>query len=762
MKNILPRDDLRGLSRKKASPVVTQTIPKGALDEYEANGWTLARKNKKSFVVSKPKSHGVLLEDRVWTLLYRMGFPYLSGDGGAELSVDPDADHDLSNQVDVVAIDDEMVIAVECKSALTPTKRPNFQGELAKHGLHRKAISKATLPSTDNKRTTALAIFTLNAVLSDNDRSRAEDQQVSLFDQDDLSYYENLIKHLGPAGRYQFLSDLVPGRLIPGLSIRVPALKARMGGYNTYTFSIHPDYLLKIAYVSHRAKGKASDLDTYQRMVSKARLKKIAEYITDDGIFPTNIVINIETGKLTFDRAKQAEESEGGAEFGWLTLKAAYKSAWIIDGQHRLFAYSGHARATSAVLAVLAFEGLPGSSQQKLFSDINAKQKSVKQSLLQELYADLHLTSDNPAERTKALISRSIQALGQERDSPLYDRILLADSTRTPTRCVSLTSLFSAVEKPGFYYGAVRKNVVIDPGPFWTDDSKATIKRTTAILKSWLLMVREAAPSWWELGADEGGGLAMNDGITVCVNTLRSVFEHLSKGKTKLADLSMQEVIERITPFGEALGQYFAAMDGDQRRAFRALRGVQGQTSGMRHAQAALQSQFPEFQPEGLNHYLDMERAQTNDQAAVLIRQIETLLHKTVLEELKRNYVETPDQWWFDGVPQSARTQATGRREDDKGKAGGNEAYLDVIHYRDIALHNWGLFSELLAYGSGDKSKKTSWIAQVNEIRKGVMHASRGSYVTYEQLGLLQSYLRFLKQQTSGEASAADAAEDLG
>jgi len=751
MDNIFSRDELGGLARKKSRTFVTQTIHKGALDEFLEKGWTLARKNKSTFVVQKPKTHNVLLEDRVWVLLYRMGFSFMSGEGGAQLAVDAEAKHDLSNQVDVVAIDDEMVIAVECKSALTLTKRANFQGELAKHGLTRKAISKAKLPPGD-KRSPALAFFTSNADLSDNDRKRAEDQGVALFDQDDLAYYETLTKHLGPATRHQFLSDLVPGKLISGLQIRIPALKAKMGGYNAYTFSIHPDYLLKIAYVSHRAKGKASDLDTYQRMVSKSRLRKISEYITEKGIFPTNIVINIEQGKLSFDRAKQEPDAEGGAAFGWLTIRPAYKSAWIIDGQHRLFAYSGNQLAHSSVVAVLAFEGLPGSMQQKLFSDINAQQKSVKRSLLFQLYADLHLTSDNPADRTKALISRSIQALGQERDSPLYERVLLADAVRTSTRCISLTNLFSAVEKPGFFYATVRKNQVVGPGPFWADDNQPTIKRTTAILKSWFSLVRDETADWWDLGSADGGGLAMNNGTTVCLNVLRSVFEHLGKGNTQLYELTTAEVVDRIAPYGTTLGKHFGTMSIDERRAFRALQGVTGQTSGMRHAQAALQMRFPEFQPDGLQNFLEMERAKTNEKASAEIIEIETMLHKAILEELRNNYKETDDQWWFDGIPSSVRTQVAQRREEDKGKGGGNEAYLDLVHYRDIIAHNWELLGGLLGYGSGAKAKRTEWIVKVNDIRHTAMHAARGASVTFDQLNLLDDYRRWLRAQISGDS----------
>src|SRR4029079_12857526 len=102
-----------------------------------------------------------------------------------------------------------------------------------------------------------------------------------------------------------FLAEVFRGRQISGLELRVPALRSRIGGLTWYTFAIRPDYLLKISYVAHRAKGKAIDLDAYQRMISKSRLKKIAEYISAEGVFPTNIVINVEKERsLLFERGK--------------------------------------------------------------------------------------------------------------------------------------------------------------------------------------------------------------------------------------------------------------------------------------------------------------------------------------------------------------------------------------------------------------------------------------------------------------------------
>ena len=764
LKNIFPRTDLVGQSRHRARPVERKGIKVVELDEFVAAGWQIKVVRKRSATVERPKLHSQLLEDRVWTLLHRMGFPMLSGEGGATLAINPDSPQKVTSQMDVVALDDEVCIAIECKSLATRGRRQNLQQEMAKHSLTREALARANKSKESGKKAVVLALWTHNAVLSANDRERAKDQNLALLDGDDLDYYETLTRHLGPAARHQFLADLIPGRPIPGLTTTVPALESKMGGYKSYTFSMSPEYLLKIAYVSHRARGKRSDVPTYQRMVSRARLRKIARYISEpDSLFPTNIVVNLEPGKkgsgAQFERAKQ-DTGAAGATFGWLTLRPTYKSAWIIDGQHRLFAYSGHPKARTGALSVLAFEGLPGSMQQQLFIDINAEQKSVKRSLLQELFADLHRDSDDPRKLIQALLSEAVQELDRDIDSPFFDRILLADNTRTETRCISMNSLFSALDKTGFYYGAVKNNTVVNPGPFWSDKLELVIKRTNAVINDWFHAIEERAGEWWAAGSGEGGGLAMNDGVTVAIMVLRSVVEDLDAGKTKLHELSIGEAVTRLRPYAVALGDHFGSMTEDQRIAFRAVRGVQGQTAGMRHAQAALQQQFSSFQPDGLADFLEREKARTNDQAMSLISDVERVLNRMTVAVLQAQFGTDGDRWWYDGVPKAVRTPVSELQEEDKNQRGSKEAYFNLIHYRQIAVANWPLFSDLFSdTKTGSKERRTSWMVRVNEIRNIAAHASSGASVSFEELNELQTYLEWL--EAKAEPNGIEAAPSM-
>lgn len=751
LNNLDSIDKLSGLARARARDYETKTVNPALVDKLVSDGWTVDRSNKKSVRLRRPKSHGTLLEDRVWTLLHRMQFPILSNEGGGKLVLDARDAESPSTQIDVVGIDDEVAVAIECKSAENFGRRPQFQSELGKHALIRDRFiaSVRSQYQAPHKRQTVVAMCLWNISLSENDRSRAREANVLIFDEHDLTYYESLTSHIGPAAKYQLLAEMLPGKTVPGLAIRIPAIKTRMGGFNCYTFSISPEYLLKISYVSHRSKGKASDVSTYQRMLNKTRLKSIRAYIAEDGIFPTNIVVNLDKNRLQFERIHQ--ESSGDLDAGicgWLDIRPAYKSAWIIDGQHRLYAYSGHERAAKSRLSVLAFDGLAASEQAKLFIDINAKQKSVKRSLLQELYAELHWDSEVPEIRVRAIISKAIQDLDIDPESPLSQRIQTADVGKDEIRCISLTSLYGAIEKTEFFIAKERHGQVVDYGPLWAGDNDATLKRTEFILKEWLNTVRLAASDWWNRGAGEGGGLAMNDGVITCINVLRSVFQQLQT--ERLVRLDNEDLFEVIKKYSVALGEYLGSLSEQERKSFRDLRGVQGQTRRTRNCQAAIRQKITGFSPSGLDQFIQQEKAQTNVRAKEIIDDIERQLQKMILEELRRECGEDESGWWMLGVPKAVRLKVSQRFEEEGGQRGGKENYFDLIDYSKIALQNWQLFEPILAYGkSGSKEKRLSWLNFVNEKRNIVAHPSAAVTLTLEELAELEEYQSWLLGQIS-------------
>jgi len=745
--NVFHTEELRSLARRKNHDREFRTVRNDEVQEHLAQGWETERQNKTGTRVSRVKRREVLLEDRVWSLLYAMGFTCLSGEGGAFLHVDPKRDDGPKNQIDVVGLDPEIAIAVECKSTSAPRKDSKFQEFLAKHGVIRDRFANAANNQfpLEHKRVPVLAIFTWDLLLSDNDIERAQEQKVALLNENDLHYYEQLTDHLGPAAKYQFFADMLRGRQVHGLRLAVPAIEAKMGKHTCYSFSITPEYLLKIAYVSHRAKGKARDVDTYQRMIKKSRLKRIREYISENGVFPTNIVVSLEgrRGAIRFEKGEQQGGPEG-ARYGTLHLAPTYHSAWIIDGQHRLFAYSGHERASTSHLNVLAFQNLPASQQAQLFIDINHEQKSVKRNLLQELYAELNWDADDEEKRIGAVVSKAIQALNEEKDSPFCGRIQLTDDSPTDQRCISLTSVFSAINQPDMFI--VKKNVQY--GPLWAGDNDKTLRRILRICKAWFGSIRDGSSTWWDLGKAEGGGLAMNDGIAVCFGVLRVVFQHLHAKNLNPVGLDDNELIQLLRPYGEGLGKYFGDLSVDKRQAFRALRGNQGRAVARRRCEQALHVMFPDFVPPGLEEFLKLEAAQTNERGYAIIQRTETALQKIVIDTLKAEYgVGQDEAWWFRGITPPIRKKAAERLEEEQGK-GSKESYLDLIDFRTIAVNNWNLFEEMLALGkSGNKDKRTQWIVRLNDMRKIVMHPAKQQVLTWDELTELEGLEKWILEK---------------
>ncbi|MCR8996191.1 DGQHR domain-containing protein [Brevibacillus halotolerans] len=751
LSNIESIINLRTLSRSKNRDYETKTISSLREEEYLKNGWNIDKRNLKSVRLKKTKTYSSLFLDRVWSLFYRMGFTHLSGDGGSDLIINTKEINSSQRHIDLVGIDDEVAVAVKCISFERRSSNFQFHEEIEEFSSLRSSFINAvrTQYSTSYKRQVALVIFISNIIVSEADRIKADQANVVILDDQDLQYYESLITHIGPAAKYQLCADMFPGKSVPGLAIRVPAIKTKMGGYNCYTFSIPPDYLLKISYISHRSKGKASDVNTYQRMVNKSRLSRIKQYISDNGIFPTNIVLNLDQklGKVRFEKIRQESDSESGI-LGWLDIVPAYKSAWIIDGQHRLFAYSGHEKANTSYLSVIAFEGLLPSRQAQLFVDINAKQKSVKQSLLQELYAELHWDSSDPQIKVRAIISKAVQELGANPDSPLHQRIQVSDTNKDVIRCITLGSVFSTLEKTGFFILKTKNGSPLEYGPLWAGDNESTLKRTVYVISNWLNIIREGAKDWWDKGSGEGGGLAMNDGITTCLNVLRSVFQHLDSNGHRLVRLENEQLVETIKEYGVILGEYLGSFSDIERKRFRDLRGIQGQTTRTKRCQQAINERINAFQPHGLEEFIKTEKAQTNSKAKEIIDWIETSMQKFILDELRLEYGSSETEWWVQGVPKSVRTKASERYEQDDGKRGQKEFYFDLMDYRKIILDNWAIFESVFAFQkAGNKEVRTSWLNFVNDKRNIVSHPSSARTVSLEELGKLEEYKQWLSSK---------------
>jgi DNA sulfur modification protein DndB len=198
--NIEPVENLRSVARAKTKVFETKRLDPNLVPQALDEGWEILKKSAKSVRLKRDKSLDKLLEDRVWSMFYQMDFPFMSGNGGGILEIDPKSKENPKSQIDVVAIDDEVAIAIECKSAHEPGKRLQFQEDLGKLSLLRKSFHDAInryFP-VPHKRKIVLAFFLQNIQLSENDLARARKANVLIFGDREIEYYRKLTSHCQP------------------------------------------------------------------------------------------------------------------------------------------------------------------------------------------------------------------------------------------------------------------------------------------------------------------------------------------------------------------------------------------------------------------------------------------------------------------------------------------------------------------------------------------------------------------------------------
>ena len=699
----------------------------------EAEGWRTFIENAKSTRMAKAKPGDEQLEDEVWSILAQMGFKEMSKGRQFTIAVE---DGLPPRQIDVFAKDDETVIIVECTRRNTPGKKSMDQ-LIQKIRAIRENLLNSIRKAYDQqvKLKVKHVIATRNISWGDADLAKCKQAQIAVITDGELDYYAALVQHLKQAARYQFLAHMFGGQKIEGLAKEVVATRGKMGGETFYTFLIRPDELLKIAYVGHKASRDIENLRTYQRMLQSRRLKKIAEYINGGGKFPTNIVVNLKTDKKTplqFD----VKEKYGEESLGTLHLLPIYASAWIIDGQHRLYGYA-YTRGTpafnqdSTVLPVLAYENLPADKEMNLFIDINSKQVKVSTGLLIELYADLHWCSSDPEEAFQALLSRIASRLNSESTSPLHDRMVVTGKKKTQYRCLTQTSVRDGLSVAKLL-GTISRRAIA-PGPLSTgraDDYDANLKKGLSVLSECLWMFATELTIHWKLGDGPGGYLCTNNGIRALFHVIKDLADHIrQKDGTDLYLFDADETFTKIKPYLQVLIDYYKSASGQEVQAFRrigsSLTAVRQQAYGM---EAQIQKKHPDFKPTGLQEYLDSRDEKGTEEARTKVLWIQKRIFVYVISVLRKEYGTTDKAWWVQGVPSNIRIDCSGRWE-AINREGEEEGQLHLLNYVGICIHNWDLVKDVISLGANDKEAKkvnTKWIKDLNDIRNKVSHPERG------------------------------------
>jgi DNA sulfur modification protein DndB len=744
----IERNDRVTEYKRRRPQLLQKRLPVAEAAKYLENGWSQRRLLPKDrVIIEKRKSHDEILENRLWCVLYQFGFAELSRTRQFQIQVTGSGDP-VYKQIDVYAKIGDIAVVAECKSNATKQGR-HLQKDIGELSSLQRPISNALRHhyGADGKLKIIWLLVTSNIVWSSPDRARAKEGNIQIIQEHELRYFEEISKKIGHATRYQFIGEFLRTEKVPGLAnYSVPAIRAKMGGVWTFYFLAPPDRLLPIAFVNHRGLRDLDGAPAYQRLLVRSRLKEIGEYLDSGGFFPNSILLNF---KDTVRFEKHTSFDDRHISFGTLYLPDRFKSAWVIDGQHRLFGFTETTdEKIKHTIPVLAFEKLDKLSEAELFATINSKQQKVQKGLLDELAGELKLDSDDFDERCSGIASRALDLMASETGSPFEDRIKTADLADSDTICLTISEIKRAIISTRLLGSLNRKTGLEIPGPFTRGTVKETVEALAEGLTIYFKLIANSNQERWERGRP--GYLCSNIGVQGFIRLLAALVEFM-KGDThqEPSSLEADALISQIECYLKPVLEFVeTAEDVEFGKRFKQPFGSGGPPRYFAQLCKLVIGQYPAFKPAGLEEVLAEQESETVDQADALVKSIVDRVHGYVVNSLKQSY----GPGYFDkGIPQKEiKLKAHNSMYDERGDPMPIETYLDFIDLKKIVEHtqNWSSFSTTfnirLPGEKGGQAKYLRWMDSINEIRRVPAHPYGRKYKDdqIELLGLVDDKLR--------------------
>lgn len=339
---------------------------------------------------SEDKGH-LKLKNTIKTILENCGFDKVD----TEINIDVDSDGKTEFSIDACAIYKDTLFVFQCKNrvSLSDIKKEltaasaYMQAVVDKKGKildTTKIITNADLNQINNVK----CCYAFTDKLSNEDTEKHVKHAGYLFwDSKTVKYYKRISDILKNLSKNEILKEF-------GVSfIKKPiweeeALEIKQGKNVMYFLGMHPGLLLKIAYVYRRNSEKPS---AYQRLINKDRLINIARFFTSSpNLLLANPVI------IVFDKDPEIQKRiTYSSKDKILRFPVSYCSAWIIDGQHRIYGFKDHPNYknwdgdddtdNNFKIPVVAFQKLDELDQNKTFVNINYYQKKIDPVLFNDL-----------------------------------------------------------------------------------------------------------------------------------------------------------------------------------------------------------------------------------------------------------------------------------------------------------------------------------------------------------------------------------------
>lgn len=741
------------------------TVPATDVQLHADSGWEFLKKLKNHRVrLQKPVPPETILENRLWLLFYLMGYPEIGGGKGFRVKFTRQNDQDGQKQIDVFARDSETVVVVECKASEKPRKR-SLQKDIEEFANLKSHIASAIKShyGPGFKPKIIWMFATQNIQWAQADVQRARGENIHIITEREIRYYLQIADHLRAAARYQFLGEFLKDQKIPELTDRkVPAIRGKLGPHSFYGFITSAEDLLKISFVNHRSLDDPEGAPTYQRLVSRTRMRQISTFLKQGGFFPTNLLVNF-SRPARFEQI--SKDSTGNLTFGNLYLPDRYKSAWIIDGQHRLYGFAHlPPERRKQNLLVLAFENLPKEVEANLFVTINHEQKSVPKTLLDDLEGDLKWGSRVPTERIGAIGSRLIGVLNSDLGEPLYRRFTQQGIPSTDRGCLTIPAIKDGLRRSGLIGDVALKGKEYQPRALCGVTDSQTLDRSRASLNLFFALLKLSNENLWDAG--RVGFVCTNTGIHAQLRLFASLIKYMeSNKKLDPRQLTPQELVEEIEEYLEPLLNWLREADlVKAEREFKVEFGSGGFNEHYFRLCAIVQREFSDFLPDGLEAWTAGQSGDRIERADRRLKQINVIVQKTIFDTFKKTYGETRDAYWHKGVlDKGVKTKAYEKSLDDTDDVRlPLENYLDFVQYKKIIENktHWPLLEnvfDIVEPGQKKYSKNIQWMDRVNELRRIPAHATESRRYKLEDF----EYIDFIYDQLTERASTAGVAVDF-
>lgn len=701
--------DLRTPTRSRKSRVIRRTVPKDQVSELLKEGFEIAKEFKRSIRMEKSKPIGEQFENEIWLLMKQLGFSTLNRSRRFFIDVSIPSEPTTWEQVDVFAKDgQDHVFIIECKYSESPASRNRaiksaINNFAANDSRMRDAIRKYFRDDKTKRLKITYVIATRNISWSRNNLNRARRHNVYVWKDEDIDRLQELARlHslIGDAVRYQLYASMFRGQDIRALDDqRVAAIMGKAGDFTYYQFIATPEQLLPIAFVHRRSAGGTAGFeelkDSYQRMLKKSKVRAIGSFIDERKYFPNNIIIS-------FDEPPRFDLMPGQQEFnfesGTLTLPNKYGSAWVIDGQHRLYGFANSNEGDLDPIPVIAFRELSVSDQANLFIEINKNQTNVGTNLLWDLYGDIYQGSTDKSQIEELTISNIVKHLDTMQDSPLRGHVYIpSHGKKGKARNITMSTLCQGIKR--------NKLIATDMmGRGWEKRTQEQFEKFAADrIAAFFRMVKNLHSENWQNG-DEGY-LRTNNGISALLIILMRILRHLNNHmkyiyiKSNTSEFE-EEVFLLLSPAIEYLHS-----NPKRSEEFRRRSGQGGQQESANELLMQIRNEYSNYFLLPLDFLkkdtpeIEPEEAPNLDE---IIKDTELQLRSFVKQHLKELY---GDAWYRQGIPGGVKNSIKGLMEFEIKKHPYREAELrtnvenrleftSLGHLKDIIISggNWSHF----------------------------------------------------------------------